>query len=109
MILNWTSSMSDNNDESTPNKEEGNTNNTTDIASGREPVQTVFYPKKTVAVHAVAARALDLLRFVETGQVEPRLCVQDPSTLDVDSEFEFVNSTTLTVPATAKTKTKKSR
>lgn len=37
------------------------------------------FPKKQTAIHAAAARALDVIQYRELGIVEPRLCEDDPS------------------------------
>lgn len=39
----------------------------------------VYYAKKQTAVHAAAARALDVIQYEILGIVEPRLCEEDPS------------------------------
>lgn len=39
----------------------------------------VYYAKKQAAVHAAAARALDVIQYGTLGIVEPRLCEEDPS------------------------------
>ena len=38
----------------------------------------VWYPKKKVAVRAAGARALDAIRFRDTGLAEPRICEEIP-------------------------------
>jgi hypothetical protein len=57
------------------------------LRSGSSPVHReagrregkVYYTKKQTAVHAAAARALDVIQYETLGIVEPRLCEEDPS------------------------------
>ena len=55
---------------------------------------TIFYSKKAHAIQSSAARALDLLRFEQSGKLEPRICEEDPldeakpTVEDTDDESE---------------------
>jgi hypothetical protein len=45
----------------------------------RKPDGRIVYRKKSTAMRAAAARALDVIQYQKLGIVEPRLCEEDPS------------------------------
>jgi hypothetical protein len=45
----------------------------------RKPDGRIVYLKKSTAMRAAAARALDVIQYQKLGIVEPRLCEEDPS------------------------------
>jgi polyribonucleotide nucleotidyltransferase len=52
---------------------------TVEEEEGAADVSRILYWKKGHAIHAAAARALDAIRYRDTGQTEPRFCEEDPS------------------------------
>ena len=61
----------------------------------------VYYRKRRTAVQAAAARAIDVIQYHAEGSLEPRICAEDPSTLEPPPISQQVAEPTSTEPPRA--------